>query len=68
MLQSKEIENYFYLPPRKIYMQSDSTTFAKSAQGHHCAGVMFISPSLKIADKMKNAYELILSRPPGKME
>jgi hypothetical protein len=68
VLLKNPIENYFYLPPRKIYMQSDSTTFAKSAQGHHCSGVIFISPSLKIADKMKNAYELILSRPPGKMD
>ena len=65
VLLKNPIENYFYLPPRKIYMQSDSETFEKSVQGNHCSGVIFISPSLKIAEKMKNAEELILTRDPG---
>ena len=68
VLLKNPIENYFYLPPRKIYMQSDSKTFAKSVKGDHCAGVIFISPCLKIAEKMKNIEKLILSRPSGKMD
>jgi hypothetical protein len=68
VLLQDPIKNYFYLPPKQIYMQSDSKTFKSRSRGEHCSGVIFISPSLKIADKMKNAYDLILSRPPGKMD
>jgi len=49
-------------------MQSDTRDFNINTPGAHCSGVIFMSPSLKTADIMKKAYDLILDLPPGKLD
>jgi hypothetical protein len=53
------IENYFKLPPRRIYMQSDRPDF-RLFPSNHCAGVIFMAPSTHTADIMKKAYDLVI--------
>ena len=66
VLLDNPIRHYFTLPAAPVYMQSDTTNFNINTPGSHCAGVIFMSPSLKTADIMKKAYDLVLDHPHDK--
>jgi hypothetical protein len=53
------IEDYFKLPPKRIYMQSDRPDFELSPS-YYCSGVIFMAPSSETADIMERSYHLIL--------
>ena len=53
------VEDYFKLPPRPVYMQSDRADFRQSPS-YYCSGVIFAAPSSKTADLMKKGIGLTL--------
>lgn len=61
VLIQNPIEDYFKLPPRLVYMQSDRADF-KVTPEYFCSGVIYAAPSSKTADVMKAAYPLILEK------
>jgi hypothetical protein len=68
VLLDNPVRHYFTLPAAPVYMQSDTTNFNINTPGEHCTGVIFMSPSLKTADIMNKASNLILGLPPGKLD
>jgi hypothetical protein len=62
------IEDYFKLPPKELYIQSDKTDFNLSGFGHFCTGVIVVLPTKKMIDIFKKAQYECINKKVGTMD